>query len=97
MKKCLQRLLPLLLCGVLLFSGCSAGKADSGMPEENYDQETDASAPSAAPEMWETDDTATDEGGVAGLLEYPAEAEDGEKIIYSALAQLETLEFETSV
>ena len=105
MKKQFLALFSLLLCAALLFSGCGAGKAEAPMDSWNM---TGAAAPSAAPEeYWPEPDMGYDsngfaseswtDGGISGLLEYPDLAESSDKIIYSAWADLETLEFEQSL
>ncbi len=108
MKKSFKFLLPLFLCLALLLSGCGAAaadKMDSAGTDGNWNSSANSKPmePEMAPEMdmgdvdMEESVTADSATGVSGLLEYPDAADNGDKIIYSAWAELETLAFEDSV
>ncbi len=108
MKKVLSALLPLFLCAALLFSGCAAGSKYA--MDEGWAVGSGVDSASTAPE-WPAEDGVfmanTEEGyvpeldgengGLSGLLDYAQPAQAGDKIIYTAWATVETLEFDSSV
>ena len=109
MKKHVTALFSLLLCTLLLLSGCSSlskgelsmgadvnapmDSASSAAPEE-YAPEPDMPAMDAA----EAESNGSFSGtGVSNLLDHPATADSSDKIIYSAWVDLETLDFDQSL